>query len=60
MRKNILFLSLSLAASLFLTSCDSASEKYTSYQCPMKCEGAKAYDKTGNCPVCHMELEGIK
>ncbi len=26
------------------------------YQCPMKCEGGKTYDKPGNCPVCNMKL----
>ncbi len=28
----------------------------TKYQCPMKCEGEKVYDKYGNCPVCNMHL----
>ncbi len=27
------------------------------YICPMKCEGEKHYSHTGECPVCHMELE---
>jgi len=26
------------------------------YQCPMKCEGDKTYDQSGNCPVCNMKL----
>jgi len=26
------------------------------YQCPMKCEGEKVYDKPGDCPVCNMHL----
>lgn len=26
------------------------------YQCPMKCEGEKVYNKPGNCPVCGMHL----
>ena len=26
------------------------------YQCPMKCEGDKTYDRPGNCPVCNMKL----
>ena len=30
------------------------------YQCPMKCEGEKAYDKAGTCPVCKMDLEKIE
>jgi len=27
-----------------------------SYQCPMKCEGEKTYEKPGDCPVCNMHL----
>ncbi|MFO0895011.1 MAG: heavy metal-binding domain-containing protein [Phycisphaerales bacterium] len=27
------------------------------YFCPMHCEGAKTYDKPGECPVCHMKLK---
>lgn len=27
------------------------------YICPMRCEGEKAYDKPGQCPVCNMNLE---
>ncbi|MBI4929221.1 MAG: hypothetical protein HY841_00545 [Bacteroidetes bacterium] len=30
-------------------------EKIT-YQCPMKCEGEKTYDKSGKCPKCGMDL----
>ncbi len=26
------------------------------YQCPMKCEGDKMYNKPGNCPECNMKL----
>jgi len=29
------------------------------YQCPMKCEGDKTYDKPGKCPVCGMALRKI-
>lgn len=32
------------------------SEKVNKYICPMHCEGEKAYDKSGDCPVCHMHL----
>ena len=28
----------------------------TMYQCPMKCEGEKTYNDSGNCPVCNMKL----
>ena len=29
------------------------------YQCPMKCEDEKTYNKPGNCPECKMELEKL-
>lgn len=29
----------------------------TVYQCPMKCEGEKTYNKAGKCPVCNMNLK---
>ena len=29
------------------------------YQCPMKCEGDKTYDKAGKCPTCNMNLKAI-
>ena len=32
----------------------------THYQCPMKCEGEKMYDKPGSCPVCKMDLKEVK
>jgi PHP family Zn ribbon phosphoesterase len=36
--------------------------KYTpkTYQCPMKCEREKTYDKLGKCPKCGMDLKGVK
>lgn len=45
---------------MLFTSCGSKSETYSAYQCPMKCEGSKTYDKAGTCPVCNMDLEGIQ
>lgn len=29
------------------------------YQCPMKCEGDKTYNKTGKCPKCNMDLKVV-
>ncbi len=60
MRKSTLVLSLTLVVSMLFTSCGSKSETYSAYQCPMKCEGSKTYDKAGTCPVCNMDLEGIQ
>ncbi len=56
---------------MFLASCGSgnseiktentATEQIVSakYQCPMKCEGEKTYDKPGQCPVCNMDLKKL-
>jgi len=30
------------------------------YQCPMKCEGDKTYNKKGSCPVCKMDIKEIE
>ena len=56
---------------LFLHSCgNNSSEVKTEksgteqtaevYQCPMKCEGDKTYDKPGRCPVCNMDLQKVE
>lgn len=29
------------------------------YQCPMKCEGEKTYEKAGKCPKCNINLKAI-
>lgn len=29
------------------------------YQCPMKCEGDKIYDKPGKCPKCNMDMKKV-
>ena len=60
MRKITLVLSLAMVVTSLFTSCSSSSEKFSSYQCPMKCEGSKTYDKAGTCPVCNMDLEGVQ
>jgi len=43
-----------------ITSVSCSEKTYSKYQCPMKCEAEKTYDKPGNCPVCEMELKGIE
>jgi transcription initiation factor IIE alpha subunit len=30
------------------------------YQCSMKCEGDKTYDKPGSCPKCNMDLVKVE
>jgi uncharacterized paraquat-inducible protein A len=37
-----------------------ATSKKEEYQCPMKCEGKKTYDKKGKCPACTMDLKLVK
>ncbi len=31
----------------------------TVFQCPVKCEGSKTYNVSGNCPVCNKQLEQV-
>ncbi len=50
--------SIGLFASITLMACK--DKKYSKYQCPMKCEQEKTYDKPGKCPVCGMEIKGIE
>jgi len=39
---------------------NSANHQHTmAYQCPMKCEGDKTYDKAGKCPKCNMNLKEV-
>jgi len=42
------------------SSCSNSSTQAATYQCPMKCEGDKTYDKPGKCGVCGMDLEEVK
>ncbi|MEZ4793835.1 MAG: SCO family protein [Gelidibacter sp.] len=45
---------------IILTACKNEASKSletaTAYQCPMKCEGDKLYDRAGACPICNMDL----
>lgn len=60
-----------MIAALTFASCNNSQKKETKtekteqtenakYQCPMKCEGEKTYDKPGSCPVCNMDLEKVE
>jgi len=40
-------------------SADNPDTAAAKFACPMKCEGAKTYDKPGNCPICEMKLEPL-
>lgn len=35
-------------------------QKAAVYQCPMKDEGDKTYDKPGTCPKCGMDLKKVE
>ncbi len=60
-----------IAAAIFLFSAcredhskhqhhEGSEQQAAAYQCPMKCEGDKTYDKPGSCPVCKMDLKEVK
>lgn len=48
------------AASLLFTATSCKDKQYVKYQCPMKCEKEKSYTKSGDCPICGMQLKGIQ
>ncbi len=58
--KKKLTTALLLIAVVFMASCGSKTSENAMYQCPMKCEGKKMYDKSGQCPVCKMDLEEVE
>ena len=62
MKKNI-YTRVLLILSIILTSnisfAHSTQNETDKYQCPMKCEGEKTYDKPGKCPLCGMSLGKI-
>jgi len=72
MKTKITTAALLFTAVMFFASCgnktsESKKEPTTTeqtanamYQCPMKCEGEKMYDKPGSCPVCNMDLEKVE
>ena len=41
------------------TAMDEDAIAEVKYQCPMKCEGDKTYDKPGKCPKCGMDLVAV-
>ncbi len=63
MKTNFLSIILLLSLTVILaSSCRDSNSSTDSgiYQCPMKCEGEKVYDKQTPCPVCNMHLKQIK
>lgn len=60
MRNIVLLIMLSAIIGISGSCSSSEKEEKPEYQCPMKCEGSKTYDKEGQCPVCEMDLEEVK
>jgi Cu2+-exporting ATPase len=63
---SIIFAAL-LVMTAITTSCSGGDKENTeqskgsgTYQCPMKCEGDKTYNQSGQCPVCNMDLEKVE
>ena len=69
MKNQMIAIATILLTTIFIASCGSKGSESKNptteqtanamYQCPMKCESEKVYDKTGQCPVCNMELEKV-
>ena len=58
--KAIKYIGIIFIAILLSTCKDNSSNEIGSvYQCPMKCEGEKTFDKPGSCSVCKMDLQPI-
>ncbi|MDA9289725.1 hypothetical protein N9P84_02390 [Polaribacter sp.] len=70
MKKGLFTLAIIFTFGILITSCKTSEKKEhdkvhvkehlhaekTVYQCPMKCEEEKTYEKEGACPVCEMKL----
>jgi hypothetical protein len=66
MKKIFIVLAFIFTVSILCTSCKTEEKKEDKkehvlsdrevYQCPMKCEKEKTYEKEGKCPVCEMKL----
>lgn len=70
MKKGLFTLAVIFTFGFLSTSCKTSEKKEhnkehnkehvhaekTVYQCPMKCEEKKTYEKEGKCPVCEMKL----
>lgn len=71
MKKTILIAAGIAMSSIIFSACNNSATQENSvsseqtvseetYQCPMKCEGDKTYDKMGQCPKCNMDLAKIE
>ena len=61
MRTILSSLSVAVILLFILSSCGNSTKTDAAvYECPMKCEGDKTYDKAGKCPVCGMDLVEVK
>jgi len=59
---NLILSALSIALLVSDSNCFAQSTEANAivYQCPMKCEGEKTYDKPGKCPICGMNLAKVE
>lgn len=71
MKKTILIAAGIAMSSIIFSACNNSAKQENSapaeqmvseeiYQCPMKCEGDKTYDKPGQCPKCNMDLAKVE
>jgi hypothetical protein len=70
MKKQIITAALLFTVTMFINSCGSNNSEtkterteqieIAKYQCPMKCEGEKTYNKPGQCPKCNMDLQKVE
>jgi Heavy metal binding domain/Alpha-acetolactate decarboxylase len=61
--KSIINIAISILVFSTLVACTNSTSTASDgkvYQCPMKCEGEKSYDKPGDCPACKMDLVEVK
>jgi len=57
--KSILFLFVAILSFASCNNSESNKDEASIYQCPMKCEGDKTFDKPGSCSICKMDLKPI-
>lgn len=58
--KHIIILFTALLSFIACKNDKSRHQDLTTYQCPMKCEGEKTFNHSGNCSVCKMDLKSIE
>lgn len=62
--KSLKYIIVLFITALTIVACNNSASNVSKddlavYQCPMKCEGEKTFDKAGSCSVCKMDLKPI-